>query len=273
MVCNYEFLLKFRFRSVVEMSRSLLNDADLVSDGFMLDVSVEENEEGDRLYSELNTGLWWEHALSDVPEGATLLPLIFYTDKTWLSLKGKHTVQPIAMTLGNFPIRVQNKHEAKRTICYIPELTAPESSRKREAYKRFSRRLYHLTWEAVLRSVRSAQEEGGFKQMFGGVEKVFFPVVAAVVNDNPEGQKAAGIMNSPKGAEPCRVCRCSGADFANPTEGLKAEIRCTVETEQFLKRTERSCNVGSKEWKDALRSRSCKCFPLIISYFHKAVHL
>ena len=47
-------------------------------------------------------------------QDATLLPIILYTDGTWLSKNGAHNAKPLSMTIGNFPRHVMNKNKAKK---------------------------------------------------------------------------------------------------------------------------------------------------------------
>ena len=47
-------------------------------------------------------------------QDATLLPIILYTDGTWLSKNGAHNAKPLSMTIGNFPRHVMNKNTAKK---------------------------------------------------------------------------------------------------------------------------------------------------------------
>lgn len=42
----------------------------------------------------------------------------------------------------------------------------------------------------------------------GGEPQLFWPGLAIVVNDNPEGQRLAGIYDSMEAKHPCRMCRC-----------------------------------------------------------------
>lgn len=43
-----------------------------------------------------------------------MVPLILYTDGTWLSKNGAHNIQPVVVTLGNFPRKIMYKKAAKR---------------------------------------------------------------------------------------------------------------------------------------------------------------
>ena len=159
---------KLRYGDVIDLTRSMIEDEELVNDGFMERVDRNSMRGGRRKYGEMDTGDWWVATESSVPEDAVLVPLIFYTDKTWLSRSGKHSIQPIAFTLGNFPLKTMNKHKAKKIVCYVPELSASEVVRRRDLFKRCSRRLYHDTWYEVLGSVRMAQQNGGFFAVWKG---------------------------------------------------------------------------------------------------------
>ena len=95
----------------------------------------EVNENGERVYSELNTGDWWRDAERAKPEvsgvfsyffhyvfflhaqqGTTLLPILMYLDGTKLSNNGNHSAKPLSMTIGNFPVHQMNKTSAKK-VC------------------------------------------------------------------------------------------------------------------------------------------------------------
>ena len=80
-------------------------------------------EYGERIYDELNTGDWWNDTvkMKEMPKDATLLPIILYTDGTWLSKNGAHNAKPLSMTIGNFPRHVMNKNKAK-TVRWTPKL-------------------------------------------------------------------------------------------------------------------------------------------------------
>jgi len=61
-----------------------LLDSPLASEGFLSECDVQNGHDGSRLYKELNTGKWWEKTenMREMPEGATLLPIILYADGT-----------------------------------------------------------------------------------------------------------------------------------------------------------------------------------------------
>ena len=124
-------------------------------------------------------------------QNATLLPIILYTDGTWLSKNGAHNAKPLSMTIGNFPRHVMNKTTAKKVswaakldkklkffvffpvaiqvLCYMPSLSVPKKQRQSKAFKEYKRTLYHDTLFDVLRPVRHAQRAGGFYATHNGM--------------------------------------------------------------------------------------------------------
>lgn len=60
--------------------------------------------EGTRQYSEMNTGTWWWKMQILSPDGTTIIPLIFSTDKTQLTnFSGDKSAYPVYVTIGNIP--------------------------------------------------------------------------------------------------------------------------------------------------------------------------
>jgi hypothetical protein len=125
---------------IVDQAVSIIQDPRL-QDGFMTDTDI-RNENGFRVYGEMNTGHCWEQAQKEAPkvhqfllqilfqfllqnvmkfsqnfvdtQGATVVPIIGYLDGTWLSKGGGHSATPMSMTIGNLPRHVMNKSIAKR---------------------------------------------------------------------------------------------------------------------------------------------------------------
>ena len=155
-----------RYACVIDLVKDLLME-DFATEGFM-EKEVVKEVESRRVFGELNTGRWWVESAKLVPEDVVIVPLIFFTDGTWLSKNGAQNAQPVALTIGNFPLAVMNKHAAKRTVCYLPQIRANKIQRKKQQYKDMVREVYHGMWYAILGSVRRAQEEGGFTAEHNG---------------------------------------------------------------------------------------------------------
>ena len=89
----------------------------------------------------------------------------------------------------------------------MPDLGGSTANAKRKKYTAYRRKLYHDVIYAGLESVRDAQEKGGFKFEFKGEMTVFYPAIACVVNDNPEGQLLSLVYGHAKAKFPCRMCK------------------------------------------------------------------
>ena len=60
------------------------------------------DSEGCHVYSEMNTGNWWWDTQEQLPQGATIVPVIFAFDKTHLTnFSGDKQAWPLYMTIGN----------------------------------------------------------------------------------------------------------------------------------------------------------------------------
>ena len=157
-------------------------------------------EDGERVFSELNTGDWWHDTEREKPEvynarcyiqryngyylfqGSTLLPILLYLDGTHLSKNSSHTIKPLSMSLGNFPIRQMNKTHAKKVIIYIfhyvqhymqhyefmqllayvPELKAPKKQTDSANFRHAKRYVYQEVIRKVLKSIAECHKKGGF---------------------------------------------------------------------------------------------------------------
>jgi len=60
------------------------------------------DSESSRIYSEMNTGVWWWDKLDQLPAGATIVPVICASDKTHLiKFSGDQHAWPLYLTIGN----------------------------------------------------------------------------------------------------------------------------------------------------------------------------
>ena len=57
--------------------------------------------DGEKIYNEQNTGMWWKNTEGSLPTGAKLLFLILYSDATNIDTLRKSQLHPIYMTIEN----------------------------------------------------------------------------------------------------------------------------------------------------------------------------
>ena len=60
--------------------------------------------DGQKLYSEQNTGNWWQRAEASIPPSACILSIILYSDATTTDRLEKNSLHPIYISLGNIPM-------------------------------------------------------------------------------------------------------------------------------------------------------------------------
>jgi len=71
------------------------------------------DSESRRIYSEMNTGAWWWDRQDQLPAGATIVPVIYSSDKTHLTnVSGDQHAWPLYLTIGN--IRNNIHHTSKK---------------------------------------------------------------------------------------------------------------------------------------------------------------
>jgi len=69
--------------------------------------------DGERAYSEQNTGIWWENAEKSIPDGSKLLSIMLYSDATNVDTLGKSQLHPIYVSISNIKNWRRNKSDAK----------------------------------------------------------------------------------------------------------------------------------------------------------------
>ena len=115
-------------------------------------------------------------------KGTVLMPILLYLDGTKLSSSGSHSIKPMSMSLGNFPVRQMNKTSAKRVthyillcillpnlsydfqlLCYVPDIQAPKDDATKPAFRDAKRYVYHTIIRTILKSISASQKKGGFR--------------------------------------------------------------------------------------------------------------
>ena len=71
--------------------------------------------DGKRIYSEQNTGMWWQNTEKSLPCGSKLLSIILYSDATNVDALGKKTsilfiCQSVTLRIGDVINQMQNNY-------------------------------------------------------------------------------------------------------------------------------------------------------------------
>ena len=156
------------------------------------------------------------------------MPLVFYLVGTWVSGDRNSSIKPIAMTLGNFELKLSNRDIAKRLVGYMPALQGTKNQRQNVLYKKAAAHIYHTSFAEVLASVVRVQEYGGaYFSVYGEKRPRFLmPLVAFIVQDLPEGHLLTGTMDSGSTPRPCISCLVGVEQVDKPVESCSAAKSC-----------------------------------------------
>lgn len=201
-----------------------------------------DNRKKDRVYNEVHTGNWWWRqqvsrdtvfpsssyianaffTKESLPKGATVVPLIFNTDKTKLtSMSGGKEAYPAYLTIANIPKAIRRKpsSHAYRLFAYLPTVkffTEGLSTKKKRIAKA---RAYHHAMRLVLNSLIEPGKNGIEFTGGDGNVRLCFPILACASLDYPEQCQVANVRYGE-----CPICGC-------PPKSLEYYADCPARTQ------------------------------------------
>ena len=166
--------------------------------------------EGQRIYSEQYTGMWWERVQESLSEDAKVLSIMLYSDATTCDHLGKTSEHPIYLTLGNIVSWRRNKPDAKVLLGYLPILKAKSISQKRsKSYKLAKRALYQHALDILIRPLLDYTNDGFDLQTDNG-ELWCYPFISVMLGDLPENTAVTLMFNSVNCNYLCHKCLVEG---------------------------------------------------------------
>ncbi|KZT36497.1 hypothetical protein SISSUDRAFT_989170, partial [Sistotremastrum suecicum HHB10207 ss-3] len=112
------------YRNILECVQDILGDPTLKEHMQFSPTKIwSDTTKTNRFYSEMWTGNWWWETQTRLPNSSTIVPIIFATDKTNLSLfAGDKVAWPVCMTIGNIAKDVRRKLSSRawRLVAYLP---------------------------------------------------------------------------------------------------------------------------------------------------------
>ncbi|KAF8593917.1 hypothetical protein BDV93DRAFT_565982 [Ceratobasidium sp. AG-I] len=134
------------------------------------------------------TGNWWLKIQKLLPYGATLVPLIFSSNKTTLmNAPGDKKAWPVYLTIGNIPKATRRHVSSRATVLvgYLPVskykcCTAGDARQQAEHW------LFHTWFKKILGSLGNEGREGVEVKCSDGWVRRCFPILGAYVADHPE---------------------------------------------------------------------------------------
>jgi hypothetical protein len=170
--------------------------------------------DGERTYSEQNTGIWWQNTEKSLPRGSKLLSIMLYSDATNVDALGKKNLHPIYMSIGNIKNWRRNKPDAKQLLGYIPILKASDNTEKKsEQFKIAARKAFHKSLEVLLDPFLSLSN--GIDLNLNNESILFFPRISVVIADLPEAATYCLTYKSALASFPCHFCLVKKDDLAD----------------------------------------------------------
>jgi hypothetical protein len=149
--------VEFEWYGVVENAVELLLDNKLStqSDGYLW-----EPVPFNGTYSELNTGTWWATVCDNLKAAERspplqIIPLIFATDGSAQDFRSSMSIQPINLSVGNYPGSVNRTDAAKRCIAYWPDFKTTTTG---VAVERLNRRFYQWVFGNITEDINSYKD-------------------------------------------------------------------------------------------------------------------
>ncbi len=161
-----------------------------------------------------------------------LCEITLFIDRTFLDVKGKHTVEPVMFTLGIFNRAFRNRPEAWRPLGYLPNMNhlAPHHSAEEKNDD------YHFCLRLIMSELVKYQELNGIKWtlVFHGKE---FPCrlqipVNCIIGDSEGHDKLLNRSIDRQGKDPekglCRYCNIPFSELDKPLLGKSYKLtKCT----------------------------------------------
>ena len=167
--------------------------------------------DGERAYSEQNTGTWWENTGKSLPLGCKLLSIILYSDATNVDTLGKSNLHPIYVTIGNIKTWRRNKPDAKQLLGFLPILKSNEKNS--ETFKIAARETFHKSLKILLNPILKFRNS--IELTLNNESIWFYPRISVIIADWPEAATYYLTYKSTMSKFPCHFCLVTRDNLAN----------------------------------------------------------
>ncbi|GJE91567.1 hypothetical protein PsYK624_077170 [Phanerochaete sordida] len=198
-----------------------------------------------RLYNGMHTADWWYETQEALPDGATVVPLIFATDKTELTaFSGDHTAYPLYVTIGNIDsdVRCRPSQHAWKLVGYLPTAKLDGLGLSEDSARLARARLFHYCMSTILEPLKKLGRVG--QRMTGGDGAIrhCYPILACYVTDYPE----QSLVCCTRSGSACPKCPAKKDEFG---DNLHYDVR---DPQQTLQAIQHACEQSTATDRDAL---------------------
>lgn len=200
------------YRQIFDTIKELLSNKDIFK--YCIFKFTPLRYQHQRIYSEQYNGKWWEKTQNMLPNRASILSIILYSDATTCDQLGKTSEHPVYLTLGNIPAWRRSKPDAKVLLCYLPILKAKTNSEKRsKSFLMAKKALFHYAFDIIMRPLLPYKDIGFDLQTNNG-EFWCFPYISTLLGDIPENATQT-LTYSINSKHPCHKCLIPNEDLNN----------------------------------------------------------
>ncbi|KAF7795494.1 hypothetical protein EIP86_006656 [Pleurotus ostreatoroseus] len=198
-----------------------------------------------RMYRGVHTGDWFWKRQTQIKCGGTVLPLIFATDKTELTLfSGDHSAYPLYMTIGNIDqdLRARPSSYAWVLVGYLPVAKMEDAGLSQENARRARARLFHYCMKIITAPLVEAGTHGRHMTSGDGAVRECFPILACYIGDYPE----QCLVCCTRSGTACPKCPARKKDFE---KNFYYELRNSSDTLASIREACREETVAEQETK------------------------
>ncbi|EDR03415.1 uncharacterized protein LACBIDRAFT_331514 [Laccaria bicolor S238N-H82] len=170
------------------------------------------------------TADWWWKIQELLPLGATVVPVIISSDKTWLSqFQGDKSAWPVYLTIGNISKDIWHQASSRATILirYLP--VGKFDCFTEKAHQAMCYCTFHHCMSILTGSLVSAGTNGVNMTCPNGFVRWVWPILAAYVADYPEQCLVACCMENR-----CPICKVNPNHHGSHEAALPRETKETV---------------------------------------------